>query len=316
VSGPHKSDGRTVGAAAGGAACGGFSLPLAVECLLPHRDRMSFLSELIEHSESDAMARVAVDEQVYLREDDSLDPIALVEYAAQLCAAAAGYRMLIQGLPLRLGLLVGIRSFDVFDTITRGDVLSIRMHRKVEMPPIFHTACTIHAGERKIASGTLKLWEFEPSELPEAGGTGSADLAGIGGNNENPDRTGPWSMIAAVREIMGDIRIGTDGSDGQGTIEFQAGFRGFKGHFPDYPVVPGVSLLTAMGVVAEECVGTGLRVTRIERAKFGKVIFPNEAAIVRVELQPAEGDRFRVTGTVERDGTELARCRFIAGPAV
>lgn len=287
------------------------SPPIAVEYLLPHRDHMSFFEELTSYTETEAMTHTVVDDNVFLQADGSLHPVALVEYAAQLCAATAGYRILIDGLPPKFGLLVGVRSFDIFDIVRRGDSLSIHMSRKGEVPPIFHTACTLQVGERKIASGTLKLWEFDPVDLPEADGSRSDDTVSVG----REDAPASWSMMAAVRKLIRDVRVEADGSSGEGEIVFDDQFPGFRGHFPDYPVVPGVVLLTAMETVAAECAGRRLRMTRIERAKFGKVMFPREAATIRVQLKHVSDGVHRVAGTVERGGAEVARCRFSVEPA-
>jgi 3-hydroxyacyl-[acyl-carrier-protein] dehydratase len=74
----------------------------------------------------------------------------------------------------------------------------------------------------------------------------------------------------------------------------------FKGHFPGHPVVPGVLLLEAFAQVG----GAGVRelgitgspifyLATIEKAKFRRVVLPNEE--VRLEIE-----NLRMSGTIVR----------------
>lgn len=60
------------------------------------------------------------------------------------------------------------------------------------------------------------------------------------------------------------------------TWTFDAGFIGFKGHFPDRPVLPGVCQILAISVFAGRAIGRNLRLGEIAKAKFLSVIEPGE----------------------------------------
>ncbi len=65
---------------------------------------------------------------------------------------------------------------------------------------------------------------------------------------------------------------------------FPASFSGFDGHFPDQPVLPGVCLVQAVLVAAEQALDQKLELTEIVLAKFFSVSQPDETltAVCRV----------------------------------
>jgi 3-hydroxyacyl-[acyl-carrier-protein] dehydratase len=76
--------------------------------------------------------------------------------------------------------------------------------------------------------------------------------------------------------IQAPVSTKESGLDHELTFHFGEGFIGFKGHFPGHPVLPAfVQIL--MGHCALE-IRTGQRwaLRRIERAKFMKVILPDQ----------------------------------------
>jgi hypothetical protein len=60
----------------------------------------------------------------------------------------------------------------------------------------------------------------------------------------------------------------------------------FCGHFPGYPILPGVILIEAAQVVCEKAAGWPLAVQQIKWAKFAGPILPEETA--SLEIKPAE----------------------------
>ena len=66
--------------------------------------------------------------------------------------------------------------------------------------------------------------------------------------------------------------------------EFDAGFTGFEGHFEGKPIVPGVCLIEAARVAAEEAAATKLRTVRIAQCRFRRPIFAGERADATLKL--------------------------------
>jgi 3-hydroxyacyl-[acyl-carrier-protein] dehydratase len=89
--------------------------------------------------------------------------------------------------------------------------------------------------------------------------------------------------IAAAR-ISGPSR----GSDGATVFEFRFGSDDpiFAGHFPSYPLLPGIFQLEMSRSAAEWALQCSLVLREIRKAKFQRPILPTE--IVRVELRWSE----------------------------
>ena len=75
----------------------------------------------------------------------------------------------------------------------------------------------------------------------------------------------------------------------------------FDGHFPGFPVVPGVTLLDeAMFAIAAE---TGVLHNRISWAKFLRPVRPGQPVMVRHYVEPGGTVRFEITTGTDKVGT-------------
>ncbi len=68
----------------------------------------------------------------------------------------------------------------------------------------------------------------------------------------------------------------------------------FRGHFPSFPVMPGVLQIESLLQLAWIFLGRGFRVVRIERLKFRRQVVPGDRLDLQVELLEQVGDRFRL----------------------
>lgn len=68
------------------------------------------------------------------------------------------------------------------------------------------------------------------------------------------------------------------------SIEFDPGFTGFEGHFEGNPIVPGVCLIEAARVIAEEAAGEALKTIKIAQCRFRRPILAGESAAATVKL--------------------------------
>ena len=80
-------------------------------------------------------------------------------------------------------------------------------------------------------------------------------------------------------------------------FSFPETFIGFDGHFPGQPVLPGVCLIQAVLVAAQQATGRNLELSEVVLAKFIAVVLPGEqvraackvdAEMVRAKLSRGE----------------------------
>lgn len=106
------------------------------------------------------------------------------------------------------------------------------------------------------------------------------------------------------------------------TITCRKHFRGdewfFQGHYPEFPIVPGVLLCEACmqaGAVLltqffRESIGTVPVATRANEVKFKKIIRPGDTVEIEVKLNERLADAFYLTGKVSHEGKLACRLDF------
>lgn len=92
----------------------------------------------------------------------------------------------------------------------------------------------------------------------------------------------------------------------------------FQGHYPDFPVLPGViqceaafqaaAVLIAKTRTLEE--GKVPVVARLNNTKFKRLVRPGDEMHIEVELTEALRNAFFLTGKVTVDGSLATRCDF------
>ncbi|RQS64126.1 3-hydroxyacyl-ACP dehydratase FabZ [Burkholderia sp. Bp8963] len=96
---------------------------------------------------------------------------------------------------------------------------------------------------------------------------------------------------------------------------------GFSGHFPGYPVYPGVLIVEAIAqaaaLLAIRSVGDEVAnelpvLTGIERARFLKAIHPGQELELRVKRDRAWGRFWRLNGEARVDGAPAASVTLMA----
>ena len=67
------------------------------------------------------------------------------------------------------------------------------------------------------------------------------------------------------------------------TLKFSADEPIFKGHYPDFPVTPGVMLIDRAVTVAKGMLGRDFVLKGIRKVKFSNPVLPDEAVSLKVE---------------------------------
>jgi 3-hydroxyacyl-[acyl-carrier-protein] dehydratase len=65
-------------------------------------------------------------------------------------------------------------------------------------------------------------------------------------------------------------------------VRVPAGSSWFDGHFPGFPVLPGIAQLAIVAGVLEEALETRVRVTEVSRVRFKMAVLPDQTIEVRI----------------------------------
>ena len=135
------------------------------------------------------------------------------------------------------------------------------------------------------------------------------DIDGIKGRI--PHRA-PMLLIDRVREIVAD-------KSAIGVKAVSNGEPFFEGHFPDYPIMPGVLIVEAMAQTAacvacvtrgEETGGELVFFTTIDSARFRKPVRPGDLLELHVEKVAAKGPLWKFKGIAMVEGKKVAEADF------
>ena len=122
----------------------------------------------------------------------------------------------------------------------------------------------------------------------------------------------PMLLIDRVREILSD-----KSAIGIKAVSNSEPF--FAGHFPDYPIMPGVLIVEAMAQTAacvacvtlgEETMGKLVFFTTIENARFRKPVRPGDLLELHVEKVAAKGQLWKFKGVAMVEGKRVAEANF------
>ncbi|MBI5025766.1 MAG: 3-hydroxyacyl-ACP dehydratase FabZ [Nitrospirae bacterium] len=92
----------------------------------------------------------------------------------------------------------------------------------------------------------------------------------------------------------------------------------FQGHFPDYPIMPGVLIIEAMAQVAgilafrSGVKGKGVYFMSIEKAKFRKPVVPGDQIRFEVKVLQQRGNVWKFSGEALVDDKLVSEAEFTA----
>lgn len=289
------------------------SLPVPANKLVPHRHRMLFLQTLDQFAEGKGQAYLTVKrDNLFARKDSLLDPIVLVEFLAQLIAAHSGYNSLTSDAPRKNGFLVGIKDFEIAQTVRVGDVLNLQITKEYDFDQINYVNGIIKKGDTDVAGGTLKLWEYEGDLPDEDRPTLSQSLSSsFSFGTLAKDR---MLALSELNEAIGQAIVDWQASDDQHSCRcellFDERFPGFDGHFPGAPLLPGVVMLKIGVLMAELLLEKSLALKKIKHAKFARSIYPHESFESRINIQTGN-EGFGIQAQIVKGDTLCAKFSFI-----
>jgi 3-hydroxyacyl-[acyl-carrier-protein] dehydratase len=140
------------------------SLPIPAREIIPHRRPMRIVDRLMECDAGAGSGRVEAvvrHDGFVLTEKGGVDPPAFFEMIAQAYAAVKGYENLRNGLPVRGGYLVGIRSGVVTGTAFPGDRLVLFVRTEKSLGDFSVAEGRVSRSGEDLARAVIKVWSPE-----------------------------------------------------------------------------------------------------------------------------------------------------------
>ncbi len=120
---------------------------------------MVWLDELVHWQPGFAQCSAEIVEETALVDEQGLNTSLLLEYMAQAVAACQGYQALKEGRGVRVGMIVGCRSFEMAqEYIPMGSQLLVEAHRERDVDSVSKFRCAVKLGDTEVASSQMILY--------------------------------------------------------------------------------------------------------------------------------------------------------------
>jgi predicted hotdog family 3-hydroxylacyl-ACP dehydratase len=138
-------------------------MDMEIEALIPHRDRMRLIGEVMTIDDDRAVTLSAVTEEWPLYRDGFVDALVTIELVAQTAALIEGWKRLKSGLGGTSGWLVGIKTADFrlpCIPLHAALITEARKNYAVESYAVFEG--TVRVGTEVVA--VISIQAFRPEE--------------------------------------------------------------------------------------------------------------------------------------------------------
>jgi len=135
---------------------------LSLEDLLPHRDQMLLIGEVLDVDSVQARTLSRVSRSWPMGDDTGVHPLILIELAAQTAGVCNGWdRIHTQGLDSnQMGWLVGIKKADLaVETLPYGTEIIATAENTHVFENLRETACEIFISDQSVGTITLQLFQ-------------------------------------------------------------------------------------------------------------------------------------------------------------
>jgi len=138
---------------------GPLDLPVDANRLVPHRPPMLAIDRLTDYGDLHGVVESTVPpDSIFITDDGSMEPMALVELVAQSFAAVKGYGDLLDAKPVAKGFLVEVKGFAFYGAARAGDRLHVMIHRLGGTADFALAEGKVMRGEEKLAEGRVMVW--------------------------------------------------------------------------------------------------------------------------------------------------------------
>ena len=135
-------------------------MPVAIESLIPHRAPMRWIEELVECTDTTAVATAFFGAEHFVVANGFVLETALVECVAQTAAAALGQRARAAGSTgaVNNGMLVAVTNFRIESRPPAEKTLRIEVSERKRLGPMLMISSVITCEGKPVASGDLTLY--------------------------------------------------------------------------------------------------------------------------------------------------------------
>lgn len=273
------------------------SFPVSAADLLPHEGPMRLVDALLEHSEERERVQAVIEPAgLFCDATGRLSRAGLVEILAQSVAAGAGYQQKIASeRPPAIGYLVGMKDVSFSAMARAGDTLEITLQKGFKMESFAFVDGAVTRGDTLLAAGTLKLYTEEKDMGLRAGALQAC-------------RACP-PVDEALRDALQDFSIRQEAGalEARGRFTLHADFPALQGHFPGYPILPGVVLLETGRMLAAKTLKVNCEFQRITQVKFRAPVFPGDSIDLSVRLKPLTEKSWNFLADVQKGNGRVCR---------
>ncbi len=133
---------------------------IPIEALIPQRDPVLMVDELLEASDDAATTSLTVrDDNFFLDEEGKLAETGLIEHIAQSASALAGYRALRSGAKeAPVGYIGEVKKFRCFRRPAQGEVLHTEIRQGAEVNGVAIVDGKVEVGGELVAQTQLKIY--------------------------------------------------------------------------------------------------------------------------------------------------------------
>ena len=143
-----------------------FELPLSARELIPHRETMLLIGQLLSYDRKQGSGRISAGlspETIFCDcgvsgKDNFLEEVVVLEMMAQSYACLRGYEDRLAGLPPSLGFLVGVRHFVSHRRVAIGTELTIEVATTIQLDDFFIADAAVKSEAETVAAAELKIW--------------------------------------------------------------------------------------------------------------------------------------------------------------
>lgn len=241
---------------------------------IPHRDEMRLIDGIAFKDKNKVTLSIIVpSDSIFVAPDKVVAPLAMIEMLAQLCSAQYTFEEGLDHDGHLCGYLVGIDNVKFTEPVYAGDKLDLIAWNVIELKEVHRILGEVFRDDIIVGQAELTLYKTEEWISQPEIADHQKGLVNVLSKEYSLWASERDTVSKEIVQSISNIDVKHEESV-EATICFQPDFVGFSGHFPGYPVLPGIVIIYAGWLLAEMCANKKLDLYFIKKAKFIRPIHP------------------------------------------